>query len=67
MFPHSLRLRVPQGLPEALQLAARARHTTASEYARQALLRGLESDGVRLRDGHAERANDPREGHQRPV
>jgi predicted transcriptional regulator len=47
-FPQSLRLRVPQGLPEALQTAAKQRHTTPSEWARQALLRGLEAQGVRL-------------------
>ena len=50
-FPRNLRLRVPEGLPEALQTAARRRHTTPSEYARQALLRGLEADGLTLRDG----------------
>jgi hypothetical protein len=49
-FPASLRLRVPQGLPEALQIAARQRHTTPAEWARQALLRGLEAQGVQLGD-----------------
>ena len=47
-FPQNLRLRVPQGLPEALQIAARQRHTTPAEWARQALLRGLEAQGVQL-------------------
>ena len=47
-FPASLRLRVPEGLPEALQQAARQRHTTPAEWARQALLRGLAQEGVQL-------------------
>jgi predicted transcriptional regulator len=49
-FPDCLRLRVPRGLPAALQQAARQRHTTPSEWARQALLRGLEAEGVQLSD-----------------
>jgi len=47
-FPASLRLRVPEGLPEALQQAARQRHTTPAEWARQTLLRGLAAEGVQL-------------------
>ena len=47
-FPASLRLRVPEGLPEALQQAARQRHTTPAEGARQALLKGLAQEGVQL-------------------
>jgi len=47
-FPDSMRLRVPRGLPAAVQLAAKQRHTTAAEWARQTLLRGLEAEGVRL-------------------
>ena len=47
-FPASLRLRVPEGLPEALQQAARQRHTTPAEWARQALLKGLAQEGVQL-------------------
>jgi hypothetical protein len=49
-FPDKLRLRVPRGLPAALKLAAIQRHTTPAEWARQALLRGLEAEGVRLSD-----------------
>jgi hypothetical protein len=49
-FPSSLRLRVPRGLPEALQIAARQRHTTPAEWVRQTLLRGLAEEGVRLAD-----------------
>ena len=47
-FPDKLRLRVPRGLPAALKLAAIQRHTTPSEWARQALLRGLAAEGVHL-------------------
>jgi hypothetical protein len=53
-FPDSLRLRVPRGLPSAVQQAAKQHHTTPAEWARQALLRGLEADGVRLSDGQVE-------------
>jgi predicted transcriptional regulator len=61
-FPQSLRLRVPQGLPEALQTAAKQRHTTPSEWARQALLRGLEAQGVQLStlEAAAEKRPEPR-------
>jgi hypothetical protein len=52
-FPDKLRLRTPKGLPRAIVVAARARHTNPSEWARQALLRGLEADGLTLLpDGH---------------
>jgi hypothetical protein len=47
-YPEKMRLRLPRGLPDALRLAARQRHTTPSEWARQALLRGLEAQGVQL-------------------
>jgi hypothetical protein len=49
-FPDKLRLRVPRGLPDALRLAARQRHTTPAEWARQTLLRGLAAEGVQLRE-----------------
>ena len=52
-FPSVLRVRVPLGLPDAVTLAARLRHTTPAEYARQALIHRIEADGVRLRDGKA--------------
>jgi hypothetical protein len=52
-FPDKLRLRTPKGLPRAIEVAAAARHTRPSEWARQALLRGLEADGLALLpDGH---------------
>ena len=50
-YPDKLRQRVPRGLPAALELAARQRNTSPAEWARQALLRGLAADGVRLSDG----------------
>jgi hypothetical protein len=49
-YPDKIRLRVPRGLPDALRLAARQRHTTLSEWTRRALLRALEAEGVRLGD-----------------
>jgi predicted HicB family RNase H-like nuclease len=50
-FPERFRLRAPRGLSAALELAAERHHTSPSEYARQALLKGLEADGLSLRDG----------------
>jgi hypothetical protein len=47
-FPDSLRFRVPRGMPAAVQQAAKQKHTTAAEWARQALLRGLAAEGVPL-------------------
>lgn len=47
-FPARIGLRVPRGLPEALEAAARQRFTTPAEWARQTLLRGLTADGVRI-------------------
>ena len=41
-------LRAPQGLQEAIEAAARQRHTNPSEWARQALLGALAADGVHL-------------------
>lgn len=58
-FPHTFRVRVPRGLPAAVDLAARQNHTTPAEWARQALLSCLAADGVHLRDGAIV------EGHQR--
>jgi hypothetical protein len=52
-YPEKMRLRLPRGMPKALALAAGQHHTTPTEWARQALLRGLQADGVCLRDGHA--------------
>jgi hypothetical protein len=52
-YPEKMRLRLPRGMPEALAPAAGQHHTTPSEWVRQTLLRGLQADGVCLRDGHA--------------
>jgi hypothetical protein len=48
LFPRWLHLRVPKELPEAVRCAARRRHQTAAEWARQALLRAIaaESSGA---------------------
>ena len=50
-FPERFRLRTPRGLAAAIEFAAGRHHQTPAEFARQALLRALEQDGVRLRDG----------------
>lgn len=55
-YPEKMRLRLPRGMPEALALAAGQHHTTPTEWARQALLRGLLTDGVCLQDGMAVRS-----------
>ena len=56
-FPEALRLRVPRGLPAAVEAAARRNHTTAPEWVRQVLLRHLELEGLRLNsDGRVETA-----------
>lgn len=55
-FPHQLTLRVPAGLPQAVQAAARRRHMSPPEWARQVLLQGLLAEGLRLGDaGEIER------------
>ena len=50
-FPESFKLRTPVGFTAALALVADRHCTTVSEYSRQALLRALAADGVRLRNG----------------
>jgi hypothetical protein len=52
-YPEKMRLRLPRGMPEALALAAGQHHTTPTEWARQALLRSLQADGVSIREGTA--------------
>jgi hypothetical protein len=52
-YPEELRLRLPRGMPEALSLAAGQHLTTPTEWARQALLRSLQAEGVSIRDGRA--------------
>jgi hypothetical protein len=48
-LPARMTLRVPRGLPEAIEAAARRQLTSPTEYARRALVAALRSDGVRLR------------------
>lgn len=50
-FPDKLRLRVPRGFGAALRLLAEQNNTLPSEWARQALLRSMAIEGVRLRAG----------------
>ena len=50
-LPEAMRFRVPRGLPAAVQTAARRRHMTGAEWARQTLLRSLQAEGLRLLDG----------------
>ena len=53
-FPEDLRVKAPRGAKAAIAAAAERRHTSHSEYVRQALLRSLEADGVKLRRGMVE-------------
>jgi hypothetical protein len=53
-FPEDLRVKAPRGARAAIAAAAQLKHTSHSEYVRQALLRCLEADGVRLRRGMVE-------------
>jgi hypothetical protein len=54
-FAEKLAVRVPKGMPAAVQAAARAQFTSPSEFARRALLDALRSAGVELRpDGRIE-------------
>jgi len=49
-FPEDLRVKAPRGARTAIATAARLKHTTQSEYVRQAILRCLDADGVNLRN-----------------
>jgi hypothetical protein len=50
-YPERFRLRTPRGLSAAIELSAGRHHQTPAEFARQALLRALEQNGVRLCNG----------------
>jgi hypothetical protein len=50
-LPEALRLRVPRGLPAAVQTAARKHHQTGAEWVRQTLLKSLRDEGLALHDG----------------
>jgi hypothetical protein len=43
-----IRARVPAGLPQAIEIAARAQFTNPAEYLRRAVVRALQADGVHL-------------------
>jgi hypothetical protein len=53
-FPEQVRVQAPRGAREAITAAAQLKNTTNAEYIRQALLRVLAEDGVRLRRGLVE-------------
>jgi hypothetical protein len=55
IFPENLRLKAPRGLREAIAAAAERNNTTQSEWLRRAILRELETVGLRLRRGAVER------------
>jgi hypothetical protein len=50
-FPEDLRVKAPRGAHAAIAAAAQLKHTSHSEYVRQAILRCLDADGVKLRRG----------------
>ncbi len=47
-FPEDLRVKAPRGAGNAIEIAASKCNTTKSEWIRQALLKGLEADGITL-------------------
>lgn len=51
IFPEDFRVKAPLGFNEAVRAAAQQQHMTRAEYARRALLRSIEADGVKLRRG----------------
>jgi hypothetical protein len=53
-FPEDLRVKAPRGVRAAIAVTAELKNTSHSEYVRQALLRCLEADGVKLRRGSVE-------------
>ena len=53
-FPEDLRVKAPRGARAAIAAAAQIKHTSYAEYVRQAVLRSLEADGVKIRRGAVE-------------
>ena len=53
-FPEDLRVKAPRGARAAIAAAAQITHTSHAEYVRQAVLRSLEADGVKIRRGAVE-------------
>ena len=56
IFPEDFRVKAPRGFNDAVKAAAKRQHMTRAEYARRALLRSIEADGVKLRCGGVELA-----------
>jgi hypothetical protein len=54
IFPEDFRVKAPLGFNDAVKAAAQRQHMTRAEYARRALLRSIEEDGVKLRHGLVE-------------
>ena len=52
-YPRRVTLRVPVGLPDALEAAARQQLTSPAEYCRRALIQALRADGVRIENDPA--------------
>ena len=53
-FPEDLRVKAPRGAGAAIAAAAQIKHTSNAEYVRQAVLRSLDADGVKIRRGTVE-------------
>lgn len=67
-FPQRMALRVPAGLPRAVEAAARLQFTSPSEWARRALLHALQADGVCLgADGRVTSGPARRSHHSAPA
>jgi hypothetical protein len=49
-FPCFVQFRAPVGLPEVIAAAADKKFTTASEYARQAIIERLKADGLDIEE-----------------
>jgi hypothetical protein len=45
-FPRYIQFRAPEKLPDVIAAAASKRLTTSSEYARQAIIERLKTDGL---------------------
>jgi hypothetical protein len=58
-FPAIVSFRAPAGFSQALATAAALRHQSSSDYLRQLVLREMQRDGVRLRDGRVEKNSAP--------
>ena len=54
IFPEDFRVKAPLGFNSAVRAAAERQHMTRAEYARRALLRSIEADGVKLKRGRVE-------------